>query len=260
MRILAGSIVRESNTFDLAMQVWRCRDAFTVPLVPPEVTVARALAASSGPVVLIDSADSTSSGASGDSTALFHALLAASPRRLVFLTLVDPEAARCAATAGVGATVRLTADGAFDRDRHRPVHVCSVVETVRNGRFTFTVGVGDGLTADPGATVVLRVGNVHLVLMEHSAPCYDPALYRHVGLEPQAAQVVVKLPTTVHWTYRDIASQMSYIDAPGVSTAHLSALRYHRHPGHPIHWMCSSGSLPLTPVRKARGIVRRAAS
>ena len=61
----------------LARQLWQRRTAFDVPLVAPDAAVQRALVAEQGPVLLVDSADSTSAGSPGDSVAVLQAL----PRR-----------------------------------------------------------------------------------------------------------------------------------------------------------------------------------
>lgn len=215
----------------LAGDAWGRRKDFVVPLVAPEAAVAQALAEPSGPVVLVDSADSTSSGSTGDSTAILRALLAARPSRAALLTLVDPRAARAAADAGEGARMPLEVGGALDPARHAPARIDAVVEAVRGGRFAFTAGIGNGLASDMGAAAVVRSGAIRIVLMERAVPCYDPALYRSVGLEPRDAHVVVvKSPTNVRWTYRDVARRMIYVDAPGASTPKLASLPYARAP------------------------------
>lgn len=211
----------------LARAAWHSRDRFSVPLVSPAMAVARALATPEGPILLVDSADSTSSGSPGDSTALLEAFLADAVNRPALLTLVDPVGAAQAAQAGVGAALDLLVGGKRDPARHRPVAVHGAVERVTDGRFAFSAGVGDGLTADMGRTAVLRIGNLRLVLMEKAVPCYDPALYHSVGCDPRDAHiVVVKSPTNFRWTYRDIAHQAIYVDAPGASTPRLTALTY----------------------------------
>jgi microcystin degradation protein MlrC len=225
----------QEATEQLARAAWNSRDRFSVPLVSPAEAVVQALAAPEGPILLVDSADSTSSGSPGDSTALLEAFLATAVDRPALLTLVDPVGVAQAVRAGVGATLDLLVGGKLDPARHRPVGVHGVIERVTDGRFAFSAGVGDGLTADMGRTAVLRIGNLHLVLMEKPVPCYDPALYRSVGFDPRDAHiVVVKSPTNFRWTYRAIARQAIYVDAPGASTPRLTALTY-RHAPRPLY-------------------------
>lgn len=214
----------------LARGLWERRRRFTVPLAAPEEAVERALASSEGPVLLVDSSDSVSSGSPGDGTALLRALLDAKPRRPALVTVVDPEAAR-EAVAADGREATLTVGGRLDPGRNEPVSLTARCRKVAEGRVGFTAGVGDGLTADLGLAAVIEVGGLRVLLMENPVPCYDPALYRAVGLEPSEAQaVVVKSPNNFRWTYRGIARERVYVDAPGASTPKLSSLDFRRAP------------------------------
>jgi microcystin degradation protein MlrC len=214
----------------LAAGLWDRRHRFRVPLVPPDEAVARALAAPQGPIVLSDPADGVSSGSPGDSTAILRALLAAQPRRLALVTLVDPVAAHAAAAAD-GRHIELQVGGRLDPGRHQPVAVSGRARRVAGSRLTFAGGIGDGLTAEFGAAAVLEAGAVHIALMEKPVHCYDPALYRAFGLEPSAAHVVVvKSPNNFRWTYRNIMHDWIYVDAPGASTSRLETLDFARAP------------------------------
>jgi microcystin degradation protein MlrC len=211
----------------LVRLLWERRRRFEVPLVAPDEAVRRALASPNGPVLLVDSADGTSSGSPGDSTALLHPLLQARPSALALTTVVDPDAVAACARAGVGAAIELSIGGRRDPARHRPAVARGVVERLGGGLFTFSAGVGTGLTADMGQTAVLRVAGLRVVLMEKAVPCYDPALYRSVGLKPSEAHVVVvKSPTNFRWTYDGIAREALYVDAPGASSPRLASLPY----------------------------------
>jgi len=214
----------------LADLLWSQRREFHVPLVTPRDAVAQALAAPAGPVLLVDSADGVSSGAPGDSTAILGALLEAQPHVTALVTLVDPPGARQAASAD-GQEVTLSVGGRLDPQRHQPVEVRGVARRARQSQVTFTSGIGDGLTAEMGSAAVIEVGTIRLLLMERPVPCYDPELYRAAGLEPaDAGIVVVKSPNNFRWTYRDIARDWIYVDAPGASSPRLRSLSYTRAP------------------------------
>jgi microcystin degradation protein MlrC len=210
----------------LAEMLWERRHAFRVPLVPPDEAVQRALSAGDGPILLVDSADGTSSGSPGDSTAILHALLAASPPATALVSLVDPLAARFAVESD-GHEISLAIGGRLDPERHQPVDVTGRARRVRKTVVTFTGGIGDGLTADMGAAAVLEVGEIKILLMENPVPCYDPVLYRAAELEPRDARiVVVKSPNNFRWAYRDVARDWIYVDSPGASSPRLEALRF----------------------------------
>ena len=214
----------------LARSLWERRNEFRVPLVSVDEAVAQALDTTVGPVLLVDPADAVSAGSPGDGTAILEALLKASPDRPAFVSLVDPEAARTAAEAD-GQRVSLTAGGRLDPDRHDPITLTGNSRRVLADRVTYTAGVGDGLTSELGHAAVVVEGNVHVLLTEKSVSGYDPALYRVAGLEPSEAHiVVVKSPSNFRWTYRDIARDWLYVDAPGASTPRLDLLQFVRAP------------------------------
>ena len=83
---------------EIARAAWERRARFLVPLVGAGRGGRAERLSAEGPVALVDSADGTSSGAPGDSTAILHALLRAQPGessdKVALLTIVDPEAAR----------------------------------------------------------------------------------------------------------------------------------------------------------------------
>ncbi len=212
----------------VAELLWSRRHEFHVPLLSPHEAVRQGLQVKEGPVLLVDSADGVSSGAPGDSTALLRELVDAPLRGKALLTLVDPYAARAAAPAD-GKEITLAIGGRLDPARHQPVPVTGVVRRLTGGRLTFTAGVGDGLTSDMGTAVVLESGMLQVLLTERPVPCYDPGIYCAAGLDPSSAQlVVVKSPNNFRWTYRDIAKQWIYVDAPGASTPRLQSLSYHK--------------------------------
>jgi microcystin degradation protein MlrC len=153
----------------LGRLLWQRRRAFHVPLVAPDEAVARALRAPEGPVLLVDSADGTSSGATGDSTALLGALVRARPTRAALVTVVDPEAARKGAAAD-GGEVTMEVGGKLDPVRHRPIRLSGRAHRVP-GRVVFAAGVGDGLASDLGAAAVLESGHLRVLIMERPVPC-----------------------------------------------------------------------------------------
>lgn len=215
----------------IAAMLWERRHAFAVELNTPPEAVRRAFSSGTEPpVLLVDSADSVSSGAPGDGTAVLRALLDAAPQRPAYVTLTDPVAARQAYDAD-GKLVRLRAGGNLDPTRNQPVELVGIARRVLTEHVTFSAGVGDGLTAHLGRAAVVTVGNVHVLLMERPVNCWDPQLYRLAGLEPtQAHAVVVKSPHNFRHTFRDIATNWLYVDAPGSSTPRLGNLEFHNAP------------------------------
>lgn len=226
--------VREA-TERIAAVFWEQREAFQPDLVPVEEALQRTWETSGRPVVLVDDADSPTSGSPGDSTALLQALLNSDVPDTVLLNIVDREAVAAAVQAGAGARVCLTVGGKLDPARHKPVTFEGEVITVSNGQFQLKGPAFTGVWQNMGRSVVVRRGPIHLLIMERPVVQWDPELYRSMGLEPLTAKaVVVKTPMGYRPAYCSIAARIIHVDTPGASSAHLSRMPF-RHVRRPIY-------------------------
>ncbi len=216
---------------ELGRQVWALRHAFDVPLVPSGEALDRAIAAPGRPVVLADSADSTGSGAPGDSTAILRELLERQVACRVLIPMVDREAVAAAYEAGLNATLRLSLGGKLDSLHSRPVDLEAVVEWLGDLSFRFSGPVFTGLETQAGRVAVLMVRDTHILVSERPVWTVDPALYRAAGLEPTEAQiVVVKSPNQFRAAYGPIAYDIMVVDAPGLASGNIRDLPFRRLP------------------------------
>ena len=214
---------------ELAAMAWERRELFFEEKVPPEEAVRQAVAIEGGPVVIADGSDSVNSGAPGDSTHLLTALLSQSIGGAAFVTVVDPEAVESALAAGIGSEVTLDVGGKRDRIFSQPVKVSGRVTRTSNGRFT--IGGHLGADIDMGRTVVVDTGEVQVVLSEQVGAGHDPMVYRHIGLEPAEAKiVVVKTPVGFRLAYSSIMKASVLADCPGLSPSDLRILDYTKAP------------------------------
>jgi microcystin degradation protein MlrC len=234
----------------LGAAFWSRRAEFVSELVSPDEAVRRALARTSGTVILCDSADATSSGSTGDSTAVLAALLRAAPLGATALAnVVDPRAVGQAISAGVGATVTVEVGGTIARRSFRPVTLTAYVKTISDGTFTFKGPGMRGVAHHMGRAVVLVRGGIHLLVMERGVSQWDPQLYRSVGLEPADARMVqVKSPMAFRAAYEGLYDAVIVVSAPGAASPDLVSLPWKRLP-RPIY--------PLDP--EARWTQQRAA-
>ena len=216
----------------LALAFWERRGAFIPKLVPPDEAIRRALGREAGTVVFCDSADSPSSGATGDSTVILQAMLRAAPmREVALLNVVDPGAVSQAIEAGVGTEVTVEVGGALAPSFYAPTTYSGYVKTISDGTFRFKGPGMRGLTFHMGRAAVLIQGGIHLVVMERPVTQWDPELYRSLGEEPTDARIVqVKSPAAFRAAYEGIADQIIIIQSPGVSSPDLSSLPWRRLP------------------------------
>jgi microcystin degradation protein MlrC len=233
----------------LAAAFWARREAFVSELVPPAEAVRRALAREAGTVILCDSADSTTSGSTGDSTAVLRAALDALPPldavlpsdaahptgQVALLNVVDPPAVAAMIEAGVGAMVSLEVGGVLAPCYFEPVHITGQVKTLSDGTFTFQGPGMRGVAHHMGRTAVLYAGDIHLVVMERAVSQWDPELYRSVGEEPAAARIVlVKSPMAFRAAYEGIYDEVIVVRAPGAADPNLASLPW-QHLPRPIY-------------------------
>jgi len=215
---------------------WSSRGQFVTQLVSPDEAVRRALSRTSGTVVLCDSADATSSGSTGDSTAILAALLRAAPFSATALAnVVDRQAVEQSIAAGVGATVTVQVGGSISPEFFRPVTLTAYVKTISDGTFTFKGPGMRGVAHHMGRTVVLVRGGIHLVVMERGVSQWDPQLYRSVGLEPADARMVqVKSPMAFRAAYEGLYDEVIVVAAPGAASPDLVSLPW-KHLPRPIY-------------------------
>jgi microcystin degradation protein MlrC len=214
----------------LAAAFWSRRAEFVTELVSPDEAVRRALARSSGTVVLCDSADATTSGSTGDSTAVLAALLRAAPLETAALVnVVDRRVVRQAIEAGIGSTVTVEVGGSLAPRVFHPVTLTAYVKTISDGAFTFKGPGMRGVAHSMGRTVVLVRGGIHLVVMERGVSQWDPQMYRSVGLDPADARMVqVKSPMAFRAAYEGLYDEVIVVAAPGAANPDLVSLPWKR--------------------------------
>src|SRR4029078_12372347 len=189
---------------------WDDRASMQAGLVPVEEAITQATGVS-GTTVLVDAADATSSGASGDSNAILRAVIQSGyPGRGLF-PVVDAPAVRSAMEAGIGATISVTLAGTLDPVRFTPLPVEARVKLLSDGQIRYeSHGFGP---ADAGPTAVLEVGRHVVVVTSRTVSHFDRALFLDHGQNPKDFDLVVqKSPHCPHYCFRDWAAQLIGVD------------------------------------------------
>ncbi len=214
-----------TEAVELAREFWDMRAHLHQPLSTLEESV-RLAAACTGRAVMVDAADATSSGASGDSNAILRALLEAGYRRTALLPLVDAPAVEAAFAAGIGADIRVPLGGSLDRKRFQPVDLTVRVRMLSDGRFG---SESHGEFWDGGRTAVLQSGNFTIVVTSQPVSLYDRSLFLAHGQDPAAFDtVIVKSPHCQPQFFEEGAERLIHVDAPGSSSANLKSLGHTR--------------------------------
>jgi microcystin degradation protein MlrC len=189
-----------------------------------------------GTVVLVDAADATSSGASGDSNAILAELMRQNYRGRALIPIVDPGAVRQAFASGVGATISTTVGGACDAKRFKPISIRARVRMLSDGKFR---SESFGWHWDSGDTAVLEADNYTLIVGTRPVSLFDRSWFYAHGQDPKRYDlVVVKSPHCEHHMFAAWCARLINVDAPGSTSANLKSLG---------HTVCERPIFPLDP-------------
>ncbi|MBR0896095.1 M81 family metallopeptidase [Bradyrhizobium tropiciagri] len=208
---------------------------FDGPIHTPDegVLLAMKLAASaSKPIVIADTQDNPGAGGNSDTTGMLRALVRNGASAATGV-ICDPQSARAAHAAGVGATVTLDLGGKSGIPGDTPYRETFVVEQLSDGRFVAPGPFYGGRDMDMGPSACLRVGDVRVVVGSYKAQLADQAMYRYVGIEPTAQKILVN-KSSVHFRadFEPIAEKLLICAAPGPMPADPATLPWkHLRPG-----------------------------
>ena len=213
----------------LAAGFWKHREKMQVPLTGLSDAVVLAketLKQKLGTCVLVDAADATSSGASGDSNAILCELIAQDYHGRALLPIVDAAAVKGAFAAGIGGEITTTVGGELDRKRFIPHLVRAKVRLLSDGHFR-SESYGEKWYS--GETAVLEADNITLVVTSRAVSLYDRSLFYAHGQDPKKFDlVVVKSPHCQQHMFAAWCGRLINVDAPGSTSANLKSLGHTR--------------------------------
>ncbi len=223
----------EREALRLATEFWEHRQRMQARLTGLAESV-RIAKETKGTVILMDPADATSSGASGDSNAILRALLEAGYTGRALIPIVDASAVTVALRAGIGGKVATNVGGTIDPKRHFPLPIEGKVRMLSDGILR---SESFGQTWFAGPTAVLEINNITLVATTRPVHLYDRSLFYAHGLEPKNFDlVVVKSPHCQPHMYAEWCAKLINVDAPGSTSANLPTLG---------HTQCARPIFPL---------------
>ncbi|HND54953.1 MAG TPA: MlrC C-terminal domain-containing protein, partial [Pirellulaceae bacterium] len=231
----------KAQAVELAERFWTHHEKMRVPLTSLGESVRQAAAVTSGTVVLMDAADATSSGASGDSNAIIRELQRQGYAGSVLAPIVDPRAVRQAFAAGVGATIRTTVGGMLDPARFQPLPIEARVRMLSDGKFR---SESFGWPWDSGDTAVLQAGAMTLIVGTRPVSLFDRSWFYAHGQDPRRFQVViVKSPHCEQHMFASWCAKLINVDASGSTSADVRALG---------HRKCARPMFPLDDIQSWR--------
>ncbi|ULT54996.1 M81 family metallopeptidase [Neobacillus drentensis] len=211
---------------------WSVKEEFIIDL--PSVKEGLELALSiedDRPVVLADISDNPLSCGSGDTTELLRELVMLDIPDILFGGLYDPQSLELCRKAGVGKKVWLSLGGKVSPEFGEPVQVEATVVALSDGIFQNTGPFNQHLKVDLKGAAHIRVGQMDILLIGRPMSANDPAMFRHIGLEPSTKKILaLKAKNHFRAAFEPIVGRIIYVDAPGVASNCLSTFTYRNIP------------------------------
>jgi microcystin degradation protein MlrC len=204
----------------------------------------------SRPIVIADTQDNPGAGGDSDTTGMLRALVRNKAQRAATGVIYDPESAKAAHHAGVGATIRLALGGKSGISGDAPYEENFIVEKLSDGNFIAPGPYFGGRVMEMGPSAALRIGDVRAVVASNKTQLADQAMYRYVGIEPTEQAILVN-KSSVHFRadFEPIAETLLICAAPGAMPADTADLPWTRlRPGIRI----KPNGTPFTPSTKSR--------
>lgn len=180
-----------------------------------------------GPVLLADTQDNPGGGGNGDTVGLLRTLLDERAENALVAHIWDPEVARAAHAAGVGATLDELLGAKTGWAGETPVEGPWLVEQLNDGDTHGTGPMAKGWHFKMGPCALLRQGGVRVAVVSGKGQCLDQAQVRIFGVEPRSLTILA-LKSTVHYRadFEPLARAAMVVKAPGPVFADHRDLTY----------------------------------
>src|SRR5580704_5741543 len=206
------------------------------------------------PIVIADTQDNPGAGSDSDTTGMLRALVRNNATKAAIGVIYDPDSAKAAHEAGVGATVTLTLGGKSGIPGDSPYEGTFVVEKLSDGKFVAPGPYFGGRDMNMGPSAALRIGGIRVVVSSHKAQLADQSMYRYVGIEPTEQSILVN-KSSVHFRadFEPIAERLIICAAPGAMPADTATFPWKRlRPGIRVR----PNGMAFVPAANARGRIR----
>jgi microcystin degradation protein MlrC len=251
-----------SRMHDVAASLWAGRDRLNVNWLTPEKLIASVKSETRRPVIVSEAYDGTSGGSIGDHPGLLRLLLPHREELKAAIFVVDAEVAIQSRSLGQGKTLS-AAIGAKTDDRFgSPVTLDATIEKVTDGKWTLKGPVSTGRQAEMGTTVVLRTGQLRIVVASKPEVMFDPELYRSQGIVLEQQDVIgVKSPAMYRAAFKELGGVAIDLDMAGVCRGNLKKCPFNKI-GWPIYplddfvWNAAQQEVFVSNPQKRRTLCR----
>lgn len=227
----------------IAEQIWTRRERLFPVYPSPDAGVrqAEALAAVAHPVVINETSDNPGAGTPGDGTRLLRAMLELRPEHACFGFICDPETARLAHAAGIGAEIAIRLGGKTDNRHGKPIEARATVVTLTDGKFTTSSPMGQGTQMNAGPSARLQIESVEVIVTSVRNQVFDEQIFALHGIDVRQMNIVA-LKSSQHFraAFEPIAASIVTVDSPGLSMFDFTHFPFERvrRPIFPLDPLC----------------------
>ena len=183
-------------------------------------------AASSGRVVLADTADNPGGGAPCDNVSLLRAMLARGMRHAALGAIWDPMSVQACVEAGVGARFALRLGGKCGEASGDPLDLMVTVRAIREDHDQH----GLGSARQPmGLSVWLECDGIDVVVNSIRTQVFAPDAFTGLGIDLDAKRlIVVKSSQHFHAKFAPIADRIIPVATPGAIQMNFADIDYRK--------------------------------
>lgn len=218
-----------SAVLTMAEKFWRIRREFDVLIFNVADAIARGRMIEGGPILLLDTSDTTGGGAAGDGIGVLKGLLNAGVTESSLLTIVDPDAVQQCLRTGRDKQVTISLGHKVDPRWGNPIEVTGKVIDVSDGRFRYAGGLMGGLWSSMGPSVVFSIGHIKVLITSYATYEWANEQYASVNLDPTKAKFVgVKNMMNFRNSYGETMKAYFVLDLPGPTPPDMRMLSFQR--------------------------------
>lgn len=197
----------------LGLELFSYRGKTRPLFLEPTLALDKALAATTGPVVIADVWDNPGGGVAGDSTIILRQLMQRNVGDVAMASIWDPIAVRTCFSAGQGACLRLRFGGKMSDKAGDPIDADVIVrKLVADAVQRFGTSI-----VPLGYSVWIEVEGVHVILNTVRSQVFSPDVFSNMGIDPLAIRVLL-VKSTNHFqdAFSKIATETLYaaVDGP----------------------------------------------
>jgi microcystin degradation protein MlrC len=182
-------------SLDIAERAWAMKERFKREMMP--LADAVQLAATTGrdlqrpPIILADVGDNPGGGGRGNTTYLLRALKSAGAHGVILGVFNDAALAAEAHRQGEGAAFTAAFNIQETHEFSQPFDCDATVVKLSDGTYVGRRGVLRNVSADMGASALLDLGGIQVVVISNRCQCMDPRQFEMFDLDIAQARVVV---------------------------------------------------------------------